>query len=1435
MADVDERTDSYRKAVGRSNNNSNSSNSHNNSSNSDSNSDSNAQVAEQQQRSGSHRNGDADGPATTTSTTDKGAGIDGKEEAAAEPSFKEHAPKDETAPRYTRSPIDKPLTTPLRWFMYITFSYLNPLCRLGAKRQLNSEDLFPIPSAEEARQLADRVEREWEKERHKKNGSLVKAYMRTFWGVWCFTSLLLFIETLFQIMEPVFLGQIVRNLQNDGDSRDAYKWAGALISTVFAHLALHHVAFMFSWRCGYQLMAGTIGIIYRKALRINKHSFTQMSTGHVVNLVSNDVERFILFSVMGPYFYLGPIQTMIASYFVWQQLGAITLTGVGLYILLLPLNYFLGKVFASLRHSAAVLTDERVKVINEVLTGMRVLKMYGWEEPFRRIVQNIRDKELRAIKRTNIIRGSNMAFFGVSAVLTSFLSFVTYQTVKGGLTAEKVFSTIAMFQAIRLNISFFFPNSIQLISELGVSFERFERFLRLREHVALTDTAHIQENLRSYTAPDHTITQDEETQLREIAAKHRAFVHVNNLSAKWTETMTLRDVSLTATPGKLISVVGPVGSGKSSLLMSILGELDPFQGAVHACGSTGFASQEPWILNATIRDNIIFGREYDQERFSRVVNTCQLTTDLRMMPDGASTDIGERGVTLSGGQKARISLARAVYADADIYLLDDPLSAVDAKVGRQLFEGCIRGALRNKVVILVTHQLQFLRQADELIVLGEGGDVLARGTYDDLMAEDIGLANVLKQIDHDTEEAHHQHHGHEEEGGYDDGSSNSLVEKEHRQEGVVGFSTYMSYARAAVPALFIAALWLLLCAGAQALQLSADWFLSYWVELDEAERNKDRNLIIYGILVALFVITCFGRAITFMMGAARASAVLNDTAFKAVVATSIRFFDTNPVGRILNRFSKDMGFLDDLLPWTFCDFLQNVFFVMGIVLLVCSINPFLFITVLPLAIGFNLLQRYFLKTAREMKRIEAINRSPVYSHFSTSLAGLPTLRSQDAMQPFTRTFERYQNDHGRAFMAFVMVSRWLGVRLDAMTFIFTSATLFGCLALRDRLGAGEVGLAITYVLQLTGCFQWVVRQGAEVENQMTSVERIVEYSKLQTEEEFVGSPTEESVDSNLIAKCSPTSWPADGKLEFVDLSLRYAPDTPLRLDGVSCVVPPGAKVGIVGRTGAGKSSLLAALFRLAPTTGDILIDDVPSSQLPLHVLRRKIGVIPQDPVLFSGSVRYNLDPFSEHDDAALWNALRLVQLDRAVTALPGGLEEEMSEAGGNFSVGQRQLVCMARAILQSSRVLVMDEATANVDTETDRLIQETIRTQFRDCTVLTIAHRLHTIMDCDLIMVMDAGRLVEYAPPEELVHNEDSLFCALAKQARLRSETVVNAASRRTSSVKFTAYKKMKAAAAAAELEAMGGDGVGVVEEEPGDTTGDCCDEEDNSNSESTC
>uniref|UniRef100_A0A672ZTF0 ATP-binding cassette, sub-family C (CFTR/MRP), member 4 n=1 Tax=Sphaeramia orbicularis TaxID=375764 RepID=A0A672ZTF0_9TELE len=1071
-----------------------------------------------------------------------------------------------------------------------------------------------------------------------------------------------------------------------------------------------------------------------EALCLSSAAMGKTTTGQIVNLLSNDVSKFDEVTIFLHFLWVGPLQAAVVVGLLWNEIGPSCLAGMVVLMFLMPMQSMFGRLFSKFRSKTAVLTDSRIRTMNEVVSGIRIIKMYAWEKPFAALVSDVRRKEISKIMKSSYLRGLNMASFFCASKIIVFITFTLYVLLGNKMSASRVFVTVSLYTAVRLTVTLFFPCAIEKLFEARVSIRRIQ----------VLNLSLIQFSKQNLIF-------------------NSVFEVVDGLDAP-----SLQNVSFTLNSQQLLAVIGPVGAGKSSLLSSILGELPSEKGVLKVKGQLTYASQQPWVFPGTIRSNILFGKELIPQKYERVLRACALKRDLELLPDGDMTLIGDRGATLSGGQKARVNLARAVYQDADIYLLDDPLSAVDAEVGRHLFEKCICGFLRNKPRILVTHQLQYLKAADQIIVLKEG-HMVGKGTYTELQRSGVDFTSLLKKDEEEEQQpppqdlpirnrtlsqnsvlSHTSSMHSVKDGDQLPAEPVQTVMEESRAQGTIGMGLYAKYLRAGASILV-----LVLVLVTNLLAQVCKWTLSYMnlfkcYGYDTVKINPN-NTSLNG-LTAATIIFGFMRNLFLFNVLVRCAQALHNRMFNSILRTPVRFFDINPIGRILNRFSKDIGMLDSNMPWTFVDFIQVFLQILGVICVAASVIPLILVPVIPLLGVFLWLRRYFLRTSRDIKRLESTTRSPVFSHLSSSLQGLWTIRAFGAEERFQKTFDAHQDLHSGAWFLFLTTSRWFAVRLDGICSIFVTVTTFGCLLLRHQLDAGSVGLALSYAVTLMGMFQWGVRQSAEVENMMTSVERVVEYTELENE-----APWETQ-------KRPPPDWPSNGLVKFDGVSFSYSPEGPVVLHNMKAMFRPKEKVGIVGRTGAGKSSLVSALFRLAEPKGRIYIDGILTSEIGLHDLRQKMSIIPQDPVLFTGSMRKNLDPFNQHTDEELWNALQEVQLKSVVEELPGKLETVLAESGSNFSVGQRQLVCLARAILRKNRILIIDEATANVDPRTDELIQRTIREKFSECTVLTIAHRLNTIIDSDRILVLDAGRIHAYDEPYTLLQDEDGIFYKMVQQ-----------------------------------------------------------------------
>eukprot|EP00755_Sulcionema_specki_P021424 Sspe_Gene.74191::Locus_45697_Transcript_1_1_Confidence_1.000_Length_4003::g.74191::m.74191/K05673/ABCC4; ATP-binding cassette, subfamily C (CFTR/MRP), member 4 len=1204
-----------------------------------------------------------------------------------------------------------------RWF-------LNDILKLGSQRPLQSDDLFEVDKDDDAEGLIKRVRVHWEREQGRANPSLLRALVKGFWKDYAVCGAIMVVQWGAGLLEPWWVSELLSFLgDKDREASEGWKYTALFMGCSLIRAVTFHLYFYRGWHMGMQCRVACTGLVHEKLLRLSTASLATTTTGHLVNLVSNDTERLDQSLPFLHFLWMALVKIGVALYVMWLKVGPSALAGMGLCLLLGPLQYAQGRIFGRLRTATASLTDRRVKIVNEVISGIRLVKMYTWEIPFSRAVAAVRNLETRHVRSANFLRALNLALYFSTTHIMMFVMLSIYVATGGTVTPDKVFVPLMYLSIVRLSVTFFVPSAVQNGMEALVSLRRMRDFLLLDEFEPVpVDTS---------LPPDQMVVLDRVTAFWPSSECDEGTPR-SMRSSPTGSSAALDKVDLTVARGELVGIGGKVGGGKSSLVSVLTGELPCAAGKISLGSSPTIFSQEVWIMSGSVQSNILFGNEMDEERYQAVVEACCLEADFLQFSNGDQTVVGERGITLSGGQRARIGLARACYAGGDLFILDDPLSALDTIVGRHVFEHCICGLLAGTTRILVSHQHHFLADCGKTYYMSKGRlcewEVECSTPSPNAAAAAKARAEMKKAAVQDE--------------------APSQEVAEDRFEGAVSLATYMAYFRHGASAPLVVLLFLLFLAAQGAFAITDLW-LARWADRSSDDKDNRFHMRWYIVLIVSLVGLAMARAVGFFTLALAASRSLHQSMFHRIIRCPVAFFDTNPSGRILNRFSKDVGQNDELLPAIFFDFLQITLICAGAVTVVAVVNPWVLVVVAPLVIFFLLLLRYYVQSAREIKRLEALHRSPLYSSFSEAIAGLRTIRAFRQTSYFAQWYRSVQNDHSSAFFLFLQVNRWLGLRLDMISWLFLAATTVALLLRRDSLSMGNAALSLAYVASLSGEFQWCVRQSAEVESYMTSVERLRAYTAL---------PVEGGGDAT--AQQVPPSWPSAGAITLKGLSLRYRPGLPLVLKDITCHIDGGQKVGVVGRTGAGKSSLMQCIFRLVePEDGAILIDGVNTSDIELATLRSAISAIPQDPVLFAGSLRYNLDPFSTcHDDSQLWNVLSAVQMREHIEGLEEGLDHEVSEGGRNFSVGQRQLICLARAILRKNRILVMDEATANVDPATDEIIQQTVRIHFRECTVLTIAHRLDTVIDCDRVMVLSHGSLAAFGHPHVLLQDPNCLF-----------------------------------------------------------------------------
>ncbi|KAG1678456.1 Multidrug resistance-associated protein 1 [Nymphon striatum] len=1023
----------------------------------------------------------------------------------------------------------------------------------------------------------------------------------------------------------------------------------------------------------------------RHALRLSSSAKLDWTTGEVINLVSVDAQR--IYEGMQFTFHLstGTIYLVLSIYFLFTMLGLATLAGVGVFIVIIPGNIGLSKLIDIIQTELLKIKDERVKMISEVLSGMKVLKLYAWELPFEELIVKLRAKEVTTLKKSLMVELVSLFTFsafiyGTNQVLTPNIAFVS----------------MALFNILRVPL-----NEIPfVVGELIKSARRISKFIQCEE---------IGEN----------IVNRDETSSNALTIENGVFT--------WEKSseVCLSDINMNVEQGQLVAIVGSVGSGKSSLLSATLGEMYKLKGAISVQGRLAYVPQQAWIQNATVRDNITFNSPFLVKRYEKVLKKCALETDMKILTAGDQTEIGEKGINLSGGQKQRVSLARAVYNDADVYLFDDPLSAVDSHVGKYLFDNVIGpgGILKNKTRILVTHGLTYLPECDYVYMMKEG-QIIESGSYSSMMESGKAFSELVAQYSVGQEKEREVDEL-EEQTVIRRTNPGKLIDNEGIEEGKISGKVYIHYVMTVGKFLFVT---MIIGFGVFiGLELAANQWLSIWstkgvVQNGIVDINFNNYYIgIYALLTVLQAITFFIGMLAFNVGSTNATRKTHNIMLERVMRAPMSFFDTTPMGRIINRFSRDVNTMDTTLITEIEKFTFFIWRVLGAVIIICVNIPVFTIIAFIMAVIYCGIMAKSIRSIRQLMRLESIYRSPVFSHVQESISGSTSIRAYEVEDLFIqRIYDRLDNNM-KFYYANIAVNTWVAVVLQIIgSFMVFFTALFAALA-RESMEPAVVGLTVTYASSITLILYFLVRSASIVESNIVSVERLLEYTKL---------PQEADWD---IAHTKPNkSWPRGGTITFADYQTRYREGLDLVLKGINVDVKSCEKVGIVGRTGAGKSSLTLALFRLIePASGMIVIDGVDVSNIGLHNLRSKITIIPQDPVLFSGSFRMNLDPFNEYSDEEIWNALEHAHLKKFAKSLESGLEYPIAEAGQNLSVGQRQLICLARALLRHTKILVLDEATAAIDMETDDLIQQTIRKEFKDSTILTIAHRLNTIMDSD--------------------------------------------------------------------------------------------------------
>uniref|UniRef100_A0A8C1PL53 ABC-type glutathione-S-conjugate transporter n=1 Tax=Cyprinus carpio TaxID=7962 RepID=A0A8C1PL53_CYPCA len=1261
----------------------------------------------------------------------------------------------------------------------VLFWWYGRLVVKGYRSPLQAEDLWSLREEDTSEKIICDLEKEWAKQwakmqesalngtqalgyklseqtqllrkLHKEQISgfcLLRTLAKNFGPYFLTGTLCLVIQDAFMFSIPQVLSLLLGFVRDE----DAPLWKGYLFAFLMFLLSCLQSLFnhQYMYTCfsvGMRVKTAVMGLVYRKSLVINSAARRTCTVGEIVNLVSADTQKLMDFVVYFNAVWVAPIEIALCLFFLWQRLGPSALAGIATVILIFPLNGFIAKMRSKLQVQMKYM-DGRIKLMNEILSGIKILKFYAWENAFRERVLGYREKELNALKKSQILYSISIASFNSSTFLIAFAMFGVYVLIdeKHVLDAQKVFVSMALINILKAPLSQL-PFAMSTTMQAVVSLKRLGKFL-CQDELKLDSVER---------APYHPDIDG---------------VVIDNGTFSWSKDSTpcLRRINVKGQRGSLVAVVGHVGSGKSSLLSAMLGEMEKKSGHVTVSGSVAYVPQQAWIQNATLKDNILFGHERKDSWYQSVLEACALLPDLGILPARDATEIGEKGLNLSGGQKQRVSLARAVYRKADIYLLDDPLSAVDAHVGQHIFEKVIgpNGVLKNKTRILVTHGLSFLPQADLILVM-EDGEITEMGSYAELLSRKNTFADFVKafSVCERKESATHRDMGSasiqtmeaisDTEQEQDQEEVGRLTHADKAHTGRVKLEMYVEYFRTIGLAFIIPIIFLY--AFQQAASLAYNYWLSLWADepvVNGTQVDTDLKLGVFGALGFAQGIAIFGTTVAISLGGIIASRHLHLELLNNVLHSPMSFFESTPSGNLLNRFSKEIDAIDCMIPDGLKMMLGYVFKLLEVCIIVLMATPFAGVIILPLTLLYAFIQSFYVATSCQLRRLESVSRSPIYTHFNETVQGAGVIRAFGEQSRFILLANSRVDHNQTSYFPRFVATRWLAVNLEFLGNLLVLAAAILSVMGRATLSPGIVGLAVSHSLQVTGILSWIVRAWTDVENNIVSVERVKEYAETTKEAPWTIE------DSPL-----PSDWPKSGSIGFQEYGLQYRRGLDWALKEISLSVNEREKVGIVGRTGAGKSSLALGIFRiLEAAKGKIFIDGINIAEIGLHQLRSRITIIPQDPVLFSGSLRMNLDPFDGYTDEEVWRALELAHLKNFVSGLPDKLNHECSEGGENLSLGQRQLVCLARALLRKTKILVLDEATAAVDLETDNLIQSTIRTQFEDCTVLTIAHRLNTIMDYTRVIVMDRGHITEMDSPNNLI-SQRGQFYQMCREAGL--------------------------------------------------------------------
>ncbi|KAH6790126.1 multidrug resistance-associated protein 6 [Perilla frutescens var. frutescens] len=1237
-------------------------------------------------------------------------------------------------------------------FSKLWFSWISPLLHLGNSKSLNLDDIPPLGSEDEALLAYKNFDEAWnivkeEKGTKSSKHLALRAITRVYWKSMVLTGICALFRTVSVVATPLLLHAFVSysNLENK-NFKKGVSLVGLLIVLKVVESLSYRQFYFYSKRIGMRMRSALMVAIYQKQLKLSNLGRQRHSTGEIVNYIVVDAYRlgeFVMWLHVG---WTSVVQLFLAIAVISSVVGFGVIPGLVPFVIFGLLNLPFAKLLQKFQTEFMIAQDKRLRSFSEILNNMKIIKLQSWEENFKSLIQSFRRNEFKWLSEYHYKKTYSTVLYWMSPTIVSSVIFFGCMVFKSApLDAGTVFTVMAALRTMS-EPARSIPDALSSLIQVKVSFKRINTFMLEDE----LKQDHIQ---KSYTGDlDHVI-------------------YIQGGCFSWnaqTTSLTLRDIMLEARSGEKIAVCGRLGAGKSSLLYAILGEIPKISGTMSVIGSVAYVSQASWIQSGTIRDNILFGKAMDKAKYEEAIRVCALDKDIESFDYGDLTEIGQRGLNLSGGQKQRVQLARAVYNDADIYLLDDPFSAVDAHTAAALFNDCVMTALAKKTVVLVTHQVEFLNTVDNILVVEEG-KVAQSGKYKELLIGQTTFEQLVfahrstTGLFDDAGSNHHEHNVEHKDQIKDDKPYSKeeveivinprfqLTEEEEKEVGVVGLKAFSDYVIISNGLIYACCSVTAQC-GFVVSQAAASFWLAFSVQ--NPEKSNPYVIEIYTLISLLSVVFVHFRSVFAVRLGLQASDSFFSGFINSIFNAPMLFFDSTPVGRILTRASSDLSILDFNIPLAF----QLV--MAGSVEILATIGIMAFVTWQVLFAGIfamvasKYVQGYYQKSAGDLMRINGTTKAPVMNYASETSLGVATIRAFGAVDMFFSNYLNLVDTDAKVFLSSSAALEWLVLRTEALQnlTLFTSA-IFLLLFPNNFIAPGLVGLSFSYAFALTSSQVFLSRWYSSLANYTVSMERIKQYMQIPPQSPAI-----------IADKRPPTMWPPKGRIELLDLKICYRPNAPIVLKGITCTFEEGKRVGVVGRTGSGKTTLISALFRLVePRSGQILIDGLDICSIGLRDLRLKISIIPQEPTLFRGSVRTNLDPLGLHSDDEIWKALEKCQLKSTVSKLPNLLDTSVSDEGENWSMGQRQLFCLGRVLLRWNKILVLDEATASIDSATDAILQKIIREEFANCTVITVAHRVPTVIDSDMVLVLSYGKLVEYDEPSKLMEINSSFSNLVAE------------------------------------------------------------------------